>query len=978
VPSPTNATNATYDIYDGTAASGTLLGGVTVNQTPAPVGTSDGGAQFQELGDYYPTTGTLTVVLNAQSANGTVVADAVGIAPAWATAGGQSVYESEPSYQESVQSTGYRTTPDVSFDGSDATGVTCYQDGSIEYDYFGTSLAAPCWAGLIAIADQGRVANGSTSFNSPSNPIQTLQALYSLPAGDFNAITSGYNGLSAGTGYDELTGLGSPIANLLVPALATYGLTSSTATQVVITTQPATSVTAGSAFGLTVTVEDSQGDVVTGYSGSVTIALFANPGSATLGGTVTVNVVDGVATFTDLTLTAADSGYTLVATSGSLTAATSIPFTVTPAAAAELTIVTQPSATATAGQPFDTQPLLDLEDRYGNLETGDDSTVVTAELMSGTGPLQGSITATVVGGVATFSNLADDKAGTITLIFATNSLQSPASSAIVISPAAASQLVVQTQPSPSATAGQAFATQPVIEEEDQFGNVETSDDSTVLTATLASGTGPLAGSINATVSGGVATFSNLADDEAGAITLSFGSSRLQSRTSSAVVISPAAASQLVVQTQPSTSATAGQAFATQPVIEEEDRYGNLETGDFATSVSVRLNSGTGALLGSTSATVSGGVATFLDLAEDKVGSITLKFTGGSLTPALATAVTIVPATATTLVVTGAPPSSVTAGIGFAIMVTAFDPFANIATSFTGRITASLASSPGGVALSGVLTVSAVDGVATFAGLTLDTAAASFSLRATGAGLAAAVTTAINVTPGPAAQLVVTSQPPASVEPDNGFGLTIAAVDRFGNVVTSESGDVAVALVNTATGTLAGKSTASFVDGIATIAGLTLNQAGVYSVQISANGLASAVATSVTVTPPPTITGEQVLTTGKGKHKMSIGFELFFSAPLDASRAGNPANYTVTQTVKHGHKTSVKPVAIRAAFNSAANSVGLFVIGSAPFTYGGQIVVNASASSGIIDTSGTAVDGNDEGVPGDNAVLVILKKDKGVV
>jgi hypothetical protein len=874
VPSPTNATNATYDIYDGTAASGTLLGGVTVNQTPAPVGTSDGGAQFQELGDYYPTTGTLTVVLNAQSANGTVVADAVGIAPAWATAGGQSVYESEPSYQESVQSTGYRTTPDVSFDGSDATGVTCYQDGSIEYDYFGTSLAAPCWAGLIAIADQGRVANGSTSFNSPSNPIQTLQALYSLPAGDFNAITSGYNGLSAGTGYDELTGLGSPIANLLVPALATYGLTSSTATQVVITTQPATSVTAGSAFGLTVTVEDSQGDVVTGYSGSVTIALFANPGSATLGGTVTVNVVDGVATFTDLTLTAADSGYTLVATSGSLTAATSIPFTVTPAAAAELTIVTQPSATATAGQPFDTQPLLDLEDRYGNLETGDDSTVVTAELMSGTGPLQGSITATVVGGVATFSNLADD--------------------------------------------------------------------------------------------------------EAGAITLSFGSSRLQSRTSSAVVISPAAASQLVVQTQPSTSATAGQAFATQPVIEEEDRYGNLETGDFATSVSVRLNSGTGALLGSTSATVSGGVATFLDLAEDKVGSITLKFTGGSLTPALATAVTIVPATATTLVVTGAPPSSVTAGIGFAIMVTAFDPFANIATSFTGRITASLASSPGGVALSGVLTVSAVDGVATFAGLTLDTAAASFSLRATGAGLAAAVTTAINVTPGPAAQLVVTSQPPASVEPDNGFGLTIAAVDRFGNVVTSESGDVAVALVNTATGTLAGKSTASFVDGIATIAGLTLNQAGVYSVQISANGLASAVATSVTVTPPPTITGEQVLTTGKGKHKMSIGFELFFSAPLDASRAGNPANYTVTQTVKHGHKTSVKPVAIRAAFNSAANSVGLFVIGSAPFTYGGQIVVNASASSGIIDTSGTAVDGNDEGVPGDNAVLVILKKDKGVV
>jgi subtilase family serine protease len=224
VPSAGNATNATYEIYDGTAATGTLLGTVTVDQTKAPVGTSDGNTQFQELGDYHSQSGTLTVVLQANSANGTVAADAVGIAPDWATGGGQSQYETEPSYQDSVQSTGFRTSPDVAFDGSDDSGVIGFQNGGVAYDGFGTSLSSPCWAGLIAIADQGRAYYGVSSFDSPANPEQALQALYNLPAADFHEITSGYNGLSAGPGYDELTGLGSPIANLLVPDLASSGL----------------------------------------------------------------------------------------------------------------------------------------------------------------------------------------------------------------------------------------------------------------------------------------------------------------------------------------------------------------------------------------------------------------------------------------------------------------------------------------------------------------------------------------------------------------------------------------------------------------------------------------------------------------------------------------------------------------------------------------------------------------------------------
>src|SRR5262249_37801797 len=89
----------------------------------------------------------------------------------------------------------------------------------------GTSLSAPCWAGLIAIADQGRVAAGA---NALTGRTQTLPALYSLGVsnpGDFRDITLGNNGYGAQAGYDLVTGLGTPIADALVPALAQYGLT---------------------------------------------------------------------------------------------------------------------------------------------------------------------------------------------------------------------------------------------------------------------------------------------------------------------------------------------------------------------------------------------------------------------------------------------------------------------------------------------------------------------------------------------------------------------------------------------------------------------------------------------------------------------------------------------------------------------------------------------------------------------------------
>ena len=166
--------------------------------------------------------------------------------------------------------------------------------------------------------------------------------------------------------------------------------------------------------------------------------------------------------------------------------------TITQPPATQLAIATQPSqnTTATAGQLFNPQPVIYVEDQYGHLETGDNSTVVTATFGSGSG----TFTTTAVGGIATFTNVLDDKAETTTISFTSGDLVAVTSDEIVVDPAAASQLVVTQQPSTSATAHQAFGIQPVVTEEDAYGNPITSDSSSTVTAARGSvGTASLQG-----------------------------------------------------------------------------------------------------------------------------------------------------------------------------------------------------------------------------------------------------------------------------------------------------------------------------------------------------------------------------------------------------------------------------------------------------------------------------------------------------
>jgi len=112
-------------------------------------------------------------------------------------------------------STTYRNGPDVSANAN-FTFYTCAdQEACLANEYGGTSFAAPMWAGFIALTNQQLKANGSANvgFLDPTIYAQNITSDY---ATDFHDITSGKSGsYSAVTGYDLVTGWGSPKAGLI-------------------------------------------------------------------------------------------------------------------------------------------------------------------------------------------------------------------------------------------------------------------------------------------------------------------------------------------------------------------------------------------------------------------------------------------------------------------------------------------------------------------------------------------------------------------------------------------------------------------------------------------------------------------------------------------------------------------------------------------------------------------------------------------
>jgi subtilase family serine protease len=117
----------------------------------------------------------------------------------------------------------YRNIPDVAAEAN-TNQYSCY-DGFCSGGNGGTSYAAPQWAGLTAMANQQSIAGGGKTLGF-LNP-----AIYHVGIGtsydkDFHDIGSGSNGrYFAVTGYDLVTGWGSPDGPNLIDALVAVAKT---------------------------------------------------------------------------------------------------------------------------------------------------------------------------------------------------------------------------------------------------------------------------------------------------------------------------------------------------------------------------------------------------------------------------------------------------------------------------------------------------------------------------------------------------------------------------------------------------------------------------------------------------------------------------------------------------------------------------------------------------------------------------------
>jgi hypothetical protein len=371
------------------------------------------------------------------------------------------------------------------------------------------------------------------------------------------------------------------------------------------------------------------------------------------------------------------------------------------AGATKLAYTTVPS-TGTAGTAFSVT--VQSQDASGNPANLSSATTITLSKASGSGTLSGTLTGVITAGAnsVTISTPVYSAADTMTLTATASggvTLTAVTSGNIVFSAGAASQLVVTTQPSASTVAGVAFATQPVVTIEDQYGNTVTSGaDSTVSVAlTLTTGTGTLGGTTSMNAVAGVANFSGkglninlVGANKVLTATATVTAGTKTTTTSPAFAITFAAASQLVVTTQPSASTVAGVAFATQPVVTIEDQYGNTVTSgaDSTRVVTAALTTGSGTLSGTTTATAAAGVANFAgnNLSINLVGAdkvLTFTTTGGVITSTTTSpAFAITFAAANAYRITDAASGSPVAGAGDQLTITLVDQFGNTVTSFS--------------------------------------------------------------------------------------------------------------------------------------------------------------------------------------------------------------------------------------------------------------------------------------------------------
>jgi len=775
---------------------------------------------------------------------------------------------------------------------------------------FNMVIAAEVPGGFVDTSFNGTVTIAPNNFSGGT--IGTFQGALSAQAVNGVATFSGLSLTEAGS-YGFLVNAGT-----IIPLLVQFQVVDANASRLAVTTQPLSTVTAKDAFPLTVSALDEYGNVDTSFQGNVTLALADNPGGATLGGTLTVPAVNGVANFSNVILDRTGSGYILQASSAGLTDTLTDPIQVAPPGTAAWLVITKPPpANMAAGAGFGL--VVKAEDAAGHVDRSFNGMVTV--FIGGANP-GGKLSVKAVHGVASFLGLTVTQAGSHLVTATSGNLVPAAGTSITVSPANASQLVVTGPSGNIVTNGSYLNPSVTVMAEDKYGNVATNFSGRVTLSIANNPTGAKLVGVEYTTAAfeGVATFYYMTLDKPGmGYTLKASGTGLTSGTSAPFNVTN---DELQVTTEPADPEIAGAGFGFSVSALSTDE---VDTS-FSGNVTVALIDwqGTGASLGGTlTVPAVQGVTSFSGLTLDKAGVYALTVTADGTPSVTTNSFTVNAAPASQLVVSIQPPPTITSQTGFGLTVAAEDPSGNVDTSFNGSVTVAIVANPASGSLGGSLTAMAANGVATFSGLTIDQAGNGYTLQVSSTGLTAASTNAINVTPvGVASQLVVTSQPTASVSAGAGFGLVVQAQDGSGNVDTNYSGTVTIALVNDFTGaTLGGTLSVPAVQGVASFTGLTLTQLGFYTLQATAAGLPAVTTNTFVVAPAPA--SQLVMAQPVGTVVASSPFSLTVNAEDPLGNVDTSFNGSVTLAIANNPgSATLGGTRTATAVNGVASFAGL--------------------------------------------------------
>lgn len=313
-----NAQGITWIAASGDAGAADCVGsssrtsfGLAVDMPGSlPEVTGIGGTEFKEgSGNFWSKTNSANHASALSYIPETAWNDSALDGSPFASGGGASAYFSKPSWQVGlgVPNDGARDVPDVSLSGSADHDAFLYYSGGSLQGVGGTSVGAPSFAGMIALLNQYLIAKGSQVSAGLGNINPRLYTLAQTMSNAFHDITTGDNlvnpcpprsrtctptpvGFTAGTGYDQVTGLGSVDTYNLVTSWNAGGATTRGVANIVLSSD-AGSLTPTDTTIITATVQGSNGvtpgGTVTFFLGATALGTSALVGS---GGTATATL----------------------------------------------------------------------------------------------------------------------------------------------------------------------------------------------------------------------------------------------------------------------------------------------------------------------------------------------------------------------------------------------------------------------------------------------------------------------------------------------------------------------------------------------------------------------------------------------------------------------------------------------------------------------------------------------------------------